>query len=78
MKKLILGIFLCAGLAACHSNNQPKEGTADSPMMTGKANQEGTVNDTSHTAAAADSQKVGKENGAPTDTTTQGSVKLNK
>ena len=78
MKKLILGICLCAGLAACQTNMKQPNDAADSPMMTGKADQEGTVNDSSHTAAAADSQKVGAENGAPTDTTSQGSVKLNK
>jgi len=78
MKKLLLGICLCAGLAACHSNKQPKEGTADSQMMMGKSNQLGTVNDTSHTAATTDSQAVGKKNGAPTDTTTKGSVKVKK
>jgi hypothetical protein len=78
MKKLILGICLCAGLGACHSNNQPKEGTADSQMMMGKSNQLGTANDSSHTAATTDSQAIGKKDGAPTDTTTKGSVKLNK
>lgn len=47
-------------------------------MMTGKADQAGTVNDSSHTAADADSQKVGKSDGAPTDTTSTGSGKLDK
>ncbi|MHB8207674.1 hypothetical protein [Mucilaginibacter sp.] len=78
MKKLILGVCLCTGMAACHSNNKPKDANADSPMMTGKADQAGTVNDSSHTAANADSQKVGKSGGAPTDTTSTGSGKLDK
>lgn len=78
MKKIIFGICLCAGLAACHSNTKQPNDAADSPMMTGTSDQLGTVNDTSHTAAAADSQRVGKANGAPTDTTSTGSGKLDK
>ena len=78
MKKLILGICLCAGLAACHSNSKPKDAYADSPMMTGKADQAGTVNDSSHTAADADSQAIGKSDGAPTDSASTGSGKLDK
>jgi len=77
MKKLILGLCLCAGLAACHSNDKPKEGVADSQMMMGKSNQLGTANDTSHTAATADSQAMGKKDGAPTDTVSNsGSTKV--
>ena len=78
MKKLILGICLCAGMAACQTNMKKPNDAADSPMMTGKADQAGTVNDSSHTAADADSQKVGKSDGAPTDTTSTGSGKLDK
>ena len=80
MKKIILGFCICVGLAACHSNNKPKAEYADSPMMTGKADQAGTVNDSAHTAADADSQAVGKKDGAPTDTATNtsGSGKLSK
>lgn len=80
MKKLILGVCLCAGMAACHSDVKPKEVYTDSPMMTGTADQIGTVNDSSHTAAAADSQAIGKYDGAPTDTTinSHASGKLSK
>jgi hypothetical protein len=78
MKKLILGVCLCIGMAACHSNTKPKEAYADSPMMTGMADQIGTVNDSSHTAAATDSQRIGKYNGAPTDSLSTGSGKFDK
>ncbi|WP_461453504.1 hypothetical protein [Mucilaginibacter sp.] len=80
MKKIILGVFICAGLAACHGNNKPQPAYADSPMMTGKADQAGTINDSAHTAADADSQAVGKKDGAPTDTVTNtsGSGKFSK
>jgi hypothetical protein len=81
MKKLLLAVCLCAGIAvsACNGHN-PKAVDADSPMMTGKANQLGTVNDSSHTAADADSQAVGAKDGSPTDTVsnTSGSGKFSK
>jgi len=79
MKKIFLAASFCACIAisACNGRN-PKAVDADSPMMTGKANQLGTVNDSSHTAADADSQAVGKKDGSPTDTTSTGSGKLDK
>lgn len=80
MKKLLLGVCLCAGMAACHSNTKPKAVYTDSPMMTGTADQIGTVNDSSHTSATADSQATGKLDGAPTDTSvnTHASGKFSK
>jgi len=81
MKKLLLAACLFAGLAitACNGHD-PHAVAADSQMMMGKSNQLGTANDTSHTAAAADSQAVGKKDGAPTDTVTDptASGKINK